>query len=44
MCHLNDMYWETYLSDRTNTKNCYFFKTQGLDEFLLTKWDRYNMK
>ncbi len=35
MWHLNEMYWETYLSHKTNTQTViFFFLTLGQDESL----------
>ncbi len=34
MCHGNKMYWETYLSDKTNTQTVISLKMQGQDEFV----------
>ncbi len=33
MCHSNEMYWETYLSDQTNTQTVISLQTWGQDEF-----------
>ncbi len=38
MYHWNEMYWETYLSDQTNTQT-----VMTRSRFLPT-WDRYNIK
>ncbi len=29
MCHLNEMYWQTYLSDQTNTQTVISLKLFG---------------
>ncbi len=34
MCHWNEMYWETYLSDQTNTQTVISLKTYCQDKFL----------
>ncbi len=38
MCHWNEMYWETYMSDQTNTH------TVISGGVFWTKWDICNMK
>ncbi len=38
MCHWNEMYWDIYLSDQTNTQTVISLKNEGQDEFL------YNMR
>ncbi len=34
MCHWNEMYWETYLSDQTNTQTVISLQTLGQNAFL----------
>ncbi len=34
MCHGNEMYWETYLSDQTNKQTVISLKTQDQDVIL----------
>ncbi len=43
MCHWNEMYCETYLSEQSNTQTVISLKPWDQDE-LLDEWDRYNMK
>ncbi len=32
MCHWNELYWETYLSDQTNIQTVIYLKTKGNDD------------
>ncbi len=40
---LNEIYWETYLTDQTNIQTVISLKLRAKTSFW-TKWDSYNMK